>query len=43
MNIYNFAKKEKKCKKIRLKKDIQKVMPLDSSLSIKKLNKIIRK
>ena len=45
MNIYNFAKKENKnVKKIRLKKkDIQKVMPLDSSLSIKKLNKIIRK
>ena len=45
MNIYNFAKKENKnVKKIKLKKkDIQKVMPLDSSLSIKKLNKIIRK
>lgn len=45
MNIYNFAKKENKnVKKIKLKKkDIQKVMPLNSSVSIKKLNKIIKK
>tara|TARA_Y100000591_G_scaffold330879_1_gene363133 strand:+ start:18 stop:734 length:717 start_codon:yes stop_codon:yes gene_type:complete len=45
MNIFNFAKKENKnVKKIRLKKkDIQKVMPLNSSVSIKKLNKILKK
>ena len=45
MNIYNFAKKENKnVKKVKLKKkDIQKVMPFNSSVSIKKLNKIIKK
>ena len=44
MNIYNFAKKENKnVKKIRLKKKIFRKLCLYSSLSIKKLNKIIKK
>jgi len=44
MSVYKFAKKENKnVKKIFLKKDMKLGIPFDSSLSLKKLNKIIKK
>ncbi len=44
MSVYKFAKKENKnVKKIFLKKDMRLGIPFDSSLSLKKLNKIIKK
>ncbi len=42
--IYNFAKKDNaKIKKIYLKKNVKSIMPIDSSINLLKLNKIIKK
>jgi hypothetical protein len=44
MSVYKFAKKENKnVKKIFLKKGMKLGIPFDSSLSLQKLNKIIKK